>query len=112
MRIGELSARTGCSIPNIRFYEDKGLIESVRTRSGYRLFDEQALHTLQFIVQCRANGMKLSCIRTLLEAERNPGQSPEDICERIDRFLAEADAQIELMRGLKEHLLRLRKQFH
>lgn len=110
MKIGELSALTGCTVPNIRFYEEKGLIKSTRLfGSNYRSFNDEALERLNFIMQCRANGMKLSCIKTLLTALDNPSNSSEDLCEHIDTFISTAKILEEQMRNLQKNLKNLKK---
>lgn len=38
MRIGELAARTGCSVRALRHYEHAGVLSSVRQDNGYRSF--------------------------------------------------------------------------
>ena len=38
LAIGELAARTGLSVSAIRFYEAKGLVQSLRTAGGQRRF--------------------------------------------------------------------------
>jgi DNA-binding transcriptional MerR regulator len=40
VQIGELSARTGASVRMLRYYEEQGLLEPRRTRSGYREYAE------------------------------------------------------------------------
>lgn len=111
MKIGELSARTGCAVPNIRYYEEKGLIRSTRMPgSNYRAFGDDALRRLSFIMRCRANGMRLSCIRTLLGAFDDPAGSPEDICERIDGFIQGAQELERQMRDLQKNLLKLKSR--
>ena len=49
MRIGELSARTGASPRSIRYYEDQGLVTSVRTGSGQRTYAESAVERVRLI---------------------------------------------------------------
>lgn len=49
--IGEIAARSGLSVPTIRFYEDRGLIHSVRNAGNHRRYGR---HTLRRIAVVRA----------------------------------------------------------
>ena len=49
--IGEVAQRSGVSVPTVRFYEDRGLIRSVRTPGNQRRFER---HTLRRIAVVRA----------------------------------------------------------
>ncbi|MEO7269547.1 MAG: redox-sensitive transcriptional activator SoxR [Knoellia sp.] len=49
--IGEVAARSGVSIPTVRFYEDRGLIQSVRNAGNHRRY---ARHTLRRLAVVRA----------------------------------------------------------
>lgn len=81
MKIGELSARTGCAVSAIRYYEARGLLTKVRRGEGnQRIYDEAAAERLAFIVRCRANGMKLECIERILQYEAQ-GRDPYSDCE-------------------------------
>ena len=64
--ISDVAARTGFTASALRFYEDAGLIEPVRSRSGYRLYDERAVERLQFISRAKQLGLSLDEITELL----------------------------------------------
>ena len=49
--IGELAARSGLSVPTIRFYEARGLIGSRRTAGNQRRFPRHTLRPLGEIAQ-------------------------------------------------------------
>ncbi len=66
MTVGELSARTGFSIKNLREYADTGLIYTVgRSSANYRLFDEDALWCVSWIGNLRSLGLTVAEIRQL-----------------------------------------------
>lgn len=67
MKIGELSEKTSCSVLTIRFYEKEGLIpQPDRTQGNYRLYTEDYIDRLKFIVNCRSLNMNLIEIKKLL----------------------------------------------
>ena len=47
MTIGEVARTAGVATPTLRYYEEEGLLApTTRSRTGYRLYDEQALSFL------------------------------------------------------------------
>ena len=59
MTISEVSRRSGVASSALRFYEDKGLIESERAGSGHRRFDRSVLRRIAFIVFAQRVGLTL-----------------------------------------------------
>jgi len=62
--IGEMARRTGLSVSAIRFYEDKRLIEPVRTSGNQRRFLRSDIRRLSFILIAQQLGLSLSEIET------------------------------------------------
>ena len=58
--IGEMARRTGLSVSAIRFYEEKGLIEPVRTSGNQRRFLRSDIRRLSFILIAQELGLALS----------------------------------------------------
>ena len=48
LAIGELAARTGLSVSAIRFYEEKGLVQALRSAGGQRRFLRSDIRRLSF----------------------------------------------------------------
>jgi MerR family copper efflux transcriptional regulator len=67
LRIGELAAKSGCSVPTLRYYEAVGLLGGgVRSASGQRMYDASAIERAGFIRRCRGLGFGLEQIRALV----------------------------------------------
>lgn len=67
-QIGELAKRCQVSTDTLRFYEKNALIAPAgRSESGYRLYDENNLKQVSFILKAKALGLSLEEIRELLE---------------------------------------------
>ncbi len=49
IRIGELAARTGVSVRSLRYYEEQGLLTSLRSPSGHRRYVEGQVERILFI---------------------------------------------------------------
>ncbi|EOG4615973.1 redox-sensitive transcriptional activator SoxR [Pseudomonas aeruginosa] len=57
--IGWLSKRSGIAASALRFYESRGLIESVRVDSGHRRYPRSVLRRVAFIVFAQKIGLSL-----------------------------------------------------
>lgn len=56
----QLADLTGLSIHTLRYYERIGLIDPVnRAENGHRLYGEQDLQRVQFLIRMRATGMSI-----------------------------------------------------
>ena len=66
LTIGELSARSGVAASALRFYEDRGLIQSERNSAGHRRYARPTIRRVAFIVFAQKVGLTLEEIRTEL----------------------------------------------
>lgn len=66
-KISEAARLAGFTASALRFYETVGLLpEPVRTRAGYRSYDEAAVDRLRFVRRARQLGLPLEEIRQLV----------------------------------------------
>jgi DNA-binding transcriptional MerR regulator len=63
--IGDVAKRSGLPVSTLRFYEEKGLIESVGRNGLRRLFDASVLERLALITLGRNAGFSLEEIATI-----------------------------------------------
>lgn len=112
MKIGELSKITGCPVTRIRFYEQKGLLpQPKRGLGGHRVYSREAVDRLEFITVCRANGMKLECIKSFIDFENDPSKGTDWLVEHIDEYLQQAQCIREQIDKAEQYLLHLRTHF-
>lgn len=103
--IGELARRTGSSVSAIRFYEDKGLLDSLRSSGGQRRFLRSDIRRLSFIRIVQQCGFTIQDIREMLDGlphGRTPTKADWTKLSRVMR--AELDRRITLMEGLRDRL--------
>lgn len=103
--IGEAARRSGVKVPTIRYYEQIGLLpQPVRTRGNRRLYDEESMRRLFFILHARQLGFEIESIRAMLGLQDNPDQS----CAQVDAIasgrLAEIELRISRLTALKAEL--------
>ncbi len=108
LTIGQLSRRTGCKVPTIRFYEQQGLlVPSGRTAGNQRRYGHEQAERLSFIRHGRELGFPLEAIRELLSFQDQPDQD----CARADRLarqhLDDVQSRLERLQALKDELERI-----
>ena len=100
MDISEVSKRTGIPSSALRYYEQKGLIASVREKGARRRYAPGVVDQLALIALGQAAGLSLDEIRSMLSPYGPPN---------IDRQLllakaAEIDALIKRLRAVSNGL--------
>jgi MerR family redox-sensitive transcriptional activator SoxR len=95
--IGELARRTGLAVSAIRFYEDKGLIQAMRTMGNQRRFLRSDIRRLSFILIAQKLGLGLAEIEVEL-AKLPQGRTPT---------LSDWRAISQSMRGMIDEKIKL-----
>ncbi|WP_333605147.1 redox-sensitive transcriptional activator SoxR, partial [Novosphingobium sp.] len=96
--IGDLARRTGAAVSAIRFYEEKGLLTSLRTRGNQRRFLRSDIRRVSFILIAQKLGLALAEIERELSALPQ-GRTPTlGDWERISRSMRDSiDEKIALL---------------
>ena len=103
--IGAAAKRTGATVSAIRFYESEGLLPSVRSPSGHRLFPRSSIRRISFILITQNLGYSLREIAVALDSlpdNRTPTKSDWDKLSR--QFSAELEKKIAQLRELQNSL--------
>jgi len=105
LTISEVSRRSGVASSALRFYEEKGLIQSERAGSGHRRYPRAVLRRIAFIVFAQRIGMTLEEIGEEL-ARLPQGRVPEgtDWARLSGRWTKRIDEQIALLDRLRTSL--------
>lgn len=119
MRIGELASRSGVSVRSVRYYEEQGLLSSVRSASGQRHYTDGEVDRVAFIQRLYAAGLSSRTIAELLPCVDAPSEANSDTAlermalerERLSAHIAELartrDALDQLMVTARAHRGRL-----
>ena len=108
MNIGEAAARSGLPAKTIRYYGDIGLVTpSHRRANGYRDYDEQDLHRLQFVQRARSLGFAVEECRELLDLYRDRGRASADVKQIATRRIADIRRKIDELKAMESTLDRL-----
>ncbi|MTD59053.1 MerR family transcriptional regulator [Amycolatopsis pithecellobii] len=87
MRIGELAAKAGVSVRALRYYEEQGLLHSMRSPSGQRQYPDAAVDRVTLIQQLYAAGLSSKTILGILPCV----SSGEVTQELLDLLVSERD---------------------
>lgn len=93
MDIGEVASESGLPASTLRYYEEKGLIQSIGRNGLRRLFEASTLQRLGLVALGRAAGFSLDEIAAMFTADGRP---------QIDRdqLMAKADELSQTIRHL------------
>ena len=111
LTIGQVARRASVGIETVRFYEREGLLNrpARSPSSGYRLYDEDVVARLQFILRAKELGFTLNEIKELLSLRLDPGTACEDVKARAEVKIVDIEQRIATLRRMRTALLRLTK---
>jgi DNA-binding transcriptional MerR regulator len=105
LKIGELAAQTQVAVATIRYYESLGLLEPTsRGESGYRYYDEESVHQLQFIKKAQSLQFSLLDIQKILGVRHQGNAACPVVRDLLHQKIDHLDEQIRLMQSLKAEL--------
>jgi MerR family transcriptional regulator, copper efflux regulator len=112
MTIGQVAQRAGMGVETVRFYEREGLLNrpARSPSSGYRLYEEEVIARLLFIMRAKELGFTLSEIKELLSLRVDPGTCCEDVKARAEVKIADIDERIRTLQRMRKALLRLTRE--
>ena len=103
LTIGEVSRRSGVAPSALRFYEERGLIVSVRSAGNQRRFRRDVLRRVAVIQTAQRAGLSLEEIGTLLTdlpADRIPRKDDwAAVARRMQPLLDQRIDALETLRG-------------
>jgi MerR family transcriptional regulator, copper efflux regulator len=113
LNIGRAAKASGVSAKMIRHYESKGLLRAARrTDAGYRLYDENDVHTLRFVRRARDLGFSIKEIERLLGLWQNRRRTSAEVRRVAERHIAELNQKIDELHAMRRALERLVSHCH
>lgn len=105
LTIGEVAERSGVATSALRFYETKGLIESVRTDGNQRRYPRATLRRVALIRAGQEVGLSLSELADALDRLPHDKTPTKADWERLSRsWRTRLDAQIAELIALRDEL--------
>jgi len=107
-RIGELAAKVGLTERTIRYYEELGLLESVkRLDGGTRVYTSDDVRRLRFIRKLKLLGLSLQEMRELegiYTRQRSNATVLPRLIELLDAHLRTVDARLAELGALRDEI--------
>ena len=107
-RIGELAAKVGVTERTIRYYEERGLLESVkRLDGGQRVYTDDDVRRLKFIQKLKVLGLSLAEMQeleTLYGRHHTNAQVLPRLIELLDSHLATVSERLGELAALRDEI--------
>ncbi len=108
LKRGELARRCGVNPETIRYYEKRGLLPRARrSPSNYRIFGEDAVRRVRFVMRAKELGFTLAEIRELLALRAAPGARCADVLHRAKEKIRDIDGKLRTLRAMRKALVDL-----
>lgn len=108
LRIGELAARLGMTERTIRYYEELGLLDSVkRVEGGRRVYTDDDVRRLKFIQKLKVLGLTLQEMLELEQLYRRHGSNRQvlpRLVELLDAHLGTTEERIHELAALRDEI--------
>jgi len=113
MNIGQASRASGISTKMIRYYESIGLISSAhRSDSGYRVYEDNDIHTLRFIARARDLGFSVEQMGDLLALWRDRSRASGDVKAIALGHIEELERKAKALQEMSNTLRHLANHCH
>lgn len=103
--IGELSTRSGVAASALRYYEDRGLIHSLRTPAGHRRYPRAVIRRVAFIVFAQKIGLTLDEVGAeLIKLPKHHVPKRDDWAKLSRQWSKRIDERIAELERLRDSL--------
>lgn len=108
MKISELARELNVKVDTIRYYEKIGLIpEAKREENGYRVYPEEYVELIRFILSCKENGFTLKEIKDIMNLMGSSEGDKNNLKEPIRKKIKDIENKIHQLQKFKEELKEL-----
>ena len=106
--VGQLAKKASINIETVRYYERIGMMpKPTRKESGYRLYSEEDIARLKFILHAKELGFSLKEIRELLELRVDPQTTCDEVRDQAEAKIADIEKKISELIRIKKALGKL-----
>lgn len=115
-RIGEIANSVGMSPRTIRYYEEIGLLNSVkRIEGGKRVYTDKDIQRLKFIKRLKHLGLTLSEMHELediYQIHRTDRKVLSRLLELLENHVGKINERIQNLERLKEDIFNYQERIH
>ncbi|MBR9727068.1 redox-sensitive transcriptional activator SoxR [Shewanella intestini] len=105
LSVGQVAKRAGVQVSTLHFYEQKGLITSLRNQGNQRRYQREVLRRISIIKVAQRLGISLTEIKAALSSlpnNRTPNQA--DWAKLSTQWQAQLTQRIDMLQNLKDSL--------
>ncbi len=106
-KIGEVAKATGLTTRAIRFYEEEGIINPLRSEKGTRIYTQEHVEKLKLVKELRDIGIPVELLKGLAQirklSETGDGASKE-VLSKLYSLKEDIGRKIKLMQSLMEEI--------
>ena len=100
MLIGEVASKYDVSLRTLRYYEERGLIQSERNAQEIRSYDRQTLERLELIIILKNLGFGLKEIGDMMAGENHLRECLQDKMNQLSRDMRELKEKRQLIASI------------
>ena len=105
LKIGDLKQRTGVNVSTLRYYESLGLLQpALRSDSGYRYFNDNAVQRVLFIKKAQTLNFSLTEIQEIFNSHNRGTAVCSIVKDLIARKISHLDIEIQKLLESKQRL--------
>jgi MerR family transcriptional regulator, copper efflux regulator len=108
LRVGDVAKEVGKTVRAMHLYEEMGLLRPVsRSQGGYRLYSDEAVKRVKWIIRMQEMGFSLPEVQTFLQSWERSANGPQGMGHVRSVFeakLAETRATVTRLRELEREL--------
>jgi len=105
---GQLAKKADVNVETIRYYERRHILpRPTRTRTGYRIYPEEAVQRIRFVKRAQELGFSLKEVQELLGLRATPGTTSGEIRKRAEAKIADIERKIQDLKVMHWNLTRL-----
>ena len=104
LSVGDVARRSGVAVSTLHYYEEKGLIQSLRTQGNQRRYHRSILRRVAIIRIAKQAGISLRIIKSHLEKFPSREVSPSDWQQMSSEWRAMLNNRILSLTQLRDKL--------
>ena len=102
---GQLAKKANLNVETIRYYERPRILpRPMRTRSGYRIYPDEAVQRIRFVKRAQELGFSLKEIQELLGLCVTLGITSTDIRKRAAMKICHIDRKMQDLKTMRKNL--------
>jgi len=105
---GQLAKKANVNVETIRYYERRCILpRPTPTRSGYRIYPDEAVQRIPFVKRAQKLGFSLKEVQELLGLRVTPGTTSTDIRRRAEVKISDIDRKIQDLKTMRKNFAQL-----